>query len=825
MLDEAKKYTELGWIVHPLKAAVQGNKSTGKAPIEGQWQHRLAPRNDDELDQFFNDGSKHNIGLLCGQRSNVTVIDIDDDLFLYDILNGMDQSTWVMSSRTGETHRGHIYFKYDQTLKSQKHHTIGIEILNDGNNCVLPPSQHYTGSTYQWNTGKYPNELPEFPEKLKQRLQTIFKLEAKYKKLRGQMRPCFRNFLDDKNIEKLHGGDGRLYAVALFTEMAAAADELKMGLQERNQIIHFTARLIYRDDYDKARTSKELAGIDPRKTWKCETLKETFYDRCNCDECKYKNEETGTTPKDKAKAALDQAGESFKDLLAMAEQMQEKVPIYYDNTGSYWIWVGDGYQMVDETDILIGLKNSMGLRSITNSKVRTGALEAIKVTGREREVAPTEKTWLHFKNCVIDYETGEMFDAKPDRFFTTPIPHDLGDAEDTPTIDRLLEEWIGPDLKLQLYEILAYCLIDGYPIHRIFTLIGAGRNGKGQFMKLIRRFIGSDACTSTEMERLVDSRFETAKLFNKRAAFIGETNFSAISKTSRLKQLSGEDLVTGEFKRKTPFDFENTAKIIVATNSMPTTHDRTDGFYSRWLVIEFNNRFPEGSDLIDPIPEWEFENLARKSLRILGDLLKRGGFYKEGSIEERAKKYEEKSNPVAAFVKTHCEQDEDKWVPLYELFDIYDVFQAKHGYRKITKRQFSTQLQELGYDKEKGRIEDFTGVYFFGLAIKSGPGSGPGLQDELPVEKTEEEQEKEEKRKAKQASPANVAQAERDILEAVKKYTEGSMHVRNIDAFIQYYLDTHPYAKRVDIEPIAKRMKQIGWKLTGFRHDDEEDLE
>jgi len=113
-----------------------------------------------------------------------------------------------------------------------------------------------------------------------------------------------------------------------------------------------------------------------------------------------------------------------------------------------------------------------------------------------------------------------------------------------------------------LYEILAYCLIPDYPIHRIFCFIGAGMNGKSCFLNLLRKFVGSSNCCSTELDTLLQSRFEVTRLHKKLVCQMGETNFSEMNKTSVLKKLSGGDLIGFEYKNKDPFEEINYAKDI-----------------------------------------------------------------------------------------------------------------------------------------------------------------------------------------------------------------------------------------------------------------------
>lgn len=819
----AQLYTDLGWVVHPIKPAEPGDKHTGKAPFESSWQHRATPRTEAELDKFFR-GTRHNIGLLCGKTSGIMVLDIDDDNFLEILTRGLDTSAWVKSNRTNEHRRGHIFFKYDPALRSQKHHLLGLEILSDGNNCVLPPSIHYSGGVYQWQPGgPGPARVPEMPDELKNRILELFKVEIKLKELLSRARPCFRKFIDDP--EKLHGGEGRRFMVALATELSAAADSLKYGSNEKANCLKMVAKLIYRDEFDSARTDKEIQGIDSARPWKCSTLSLNFSDICECSQCKFKQDA-------QARRRVITTGGSI-DTLAVAEALQAKAPIYYDTAGAYWIWTDRGYKMVDETDLLIVAKNLMGARGITNSRMKNEYLEGVRITGRERQVLPRDPAWIQFKDRVIDYLTGETFSPSPDYFFTSPLPHNLGDSEETPLIDKLFEEWVGLGRKRLLYEILAYALLDYYPIHRIFCLIGGGRNGKGQFMKLLRKFIGIENVTSTELERIEESRFETAKLYQKKAVFIGETNFSAISKTNRLKQLSGGDIVTGEWKRKSPFDFINTAKIVIATNSLPVTHDRTDGFYSRWLVIDFPNRFKEGRDVIDPIPETEFENLGRKCLRILKELLEKGGFYQEGSIEDRARMYEEKSNPVSAFIKAHCEPDPVACTVSYELFEVFDNFQNLHGYRTLSKKQFELQLMEMGYERERAK-GDFKGYFIIGLRLRQAQAPtiqlqfNPDLADDRPTPQAHQEgPEKPQERPGEQAAiftpvpgqevPEQALEddpaLDKDIKEAVREYTSGTMYVKNLQMFIDHFFRKHPYVK--DKQKVGGRiriLKENGWR-------------
>ena len=354
---------------------------------------------------------------------------------------------------------------------------------------------------------------------------------------------------------------------------------------------------------------------------------------------------------------------------------------------------------------------------ILNSKTKSELIDGLKITGRERNIKELPKTWIQFKDCVIDFASDNKFKASPDYFYTTPIPHNLGTSMDTPTIDKLFNDWMGDDA-YKLYELVAYCMLNNYPIHRMFFLFGRGRNGKGQFMELVERFIGNNNTTSTDLERLIESRFEASKLYTKRVAFIGETNFNILKNTAALKKLTGDDKIGGEFKNKDPFDFWNAAKLIIATNSLPTTLDKTDAFYARCIIFEFKNQFPLSKKVVEMIPEIEYENLGLKCIEILKKIIENGQFTNEGTIEERGKKYERLSNPLDNFINTRCVKNPSSYEATWKIFDAYKTYCEDKGYRTPhSKTEFNNMLKE-NYDIEKKNINGNQWVWVYGLKLK-----------------------------------------------------------------------------------------------------------
>lgn len=379
-------------------------------------------------------------------------------------------------------------------------------------------------------------------------------------------------------------------------------------------------------------------------------------------------------------------------------------PLFFDKNGLWWLWnVGEyKWQIVDEVDILNMIAESTG-EDIITPKNRTIILNSLKQEGRKHIPKPIQPTWIQFKDTIMDILTGERFPATPDYFATNPLPWALHpeDLEGTPQMDKIFEEWVGKEYVRTLYEILAYCMMPDYPINRMFCFIGSGMNGKSKFLELLRKFIGGENCCTTELDTLLISRFEITRLHKKLVCMMGETNFNEMTKTSILKKLTGGDLIGFEYKNKNPFDEKNYAKILIATNNLPTTTDKTEGFYRRWMIIDFPNRFSEKKDILAEIPEEEYSSLALKCCFILKELLVARAFTNEGTVEQRTEKYEAKSNFLDKFIKEYTISDGSSFITSSEFFKKFQSWCKENRHRDMSEISVGMSMKKMGYESEK----------------------------------------------------------------------------------------------------------------------------
>lgn len=120
-------------------------------------------------------------------------------------------------------------------------------------------------------------------------------------------------------------------------------------------------------------------------------------------------------------------------------------------------------------------------------------------------------------NGLLNIETGMLTDFTPDEFITVQLPVAYNPTAECPKILTFLEQIIGKDQLPIIQEILGYCLLQRYPIHKAALLVGDGANGKSTVQELFKLFLGSDNVSSVSLQALCENRFAVASLFGKLA--------------------------------------------------------------------------------------------------------------------------------------------------------------------------------------------------------------------------------------------------------------------------------------------------------------------
>ena len=404
--------------------------------------------------------------------------------------------------------------------------------------------------------------------------------------------------------------------------------------------------------------------------------------------------------------------------------------VVFDTDQRFWKQNCIRYEPVDEIEVLNNFKNyfdEYDRHNIIKSGIKGMVLEAYRQFGREKfhKLRQIPDNCIVFSNAIVYVGTKNpkeilepenvvddkfiekgYISASFNYFITNPISYEYNPTAvlEYPNLKRIMIEWVGEKQIDMLIESIAYAMLPNNPFELGFMFKGKGANGKTCCSKLIEKIIGKENCTATNLYNLTESNFGTAQLFKKLVAFIGEADGHRIDKTSILKAITGNDPIPAEFKNKPNFHFKNYATIFINTNTVPQTNDKTDGWYRRWIIIDFPNQFTEHKDIFADIPESEYEALANDCIIRLKKILKQGKLTNEPSIKEKAERYERESNPLFSFFTNNYEITEsiDDHIFVYELYNDYMNFCDKQGYSKnATLRSVSSDIQSFNITTER----------------------------------------------------------------------------------------------------------------------------
>ncbi|QGH73136.1 MAG: viral dsDNA helicase [Siphoviridae sp. ctjeG17] len=417
------------------------------------------------------------------------------------------------------------------------------------------------------------------------------------------------------------------------------------------------------------------------------------------------------------------------DTYSNVEKFWLAQPFFFDEAQIFWFWDKEKryYKMVDETHLLNSLDKECAFRGSTiPSKIKYEYLESFKRIGRLRMPQEAPTTYVQFEKTIYDIKTGEIFEATPDYFVCNPIPHKVGDSDETPFLDKMISDMVGVEWLNTIYQIIAYFCYSEMPIHTIVTFHGNGSNGKTQLQNFITRFIGENNSVTSDLNSLTENRFALSDLYKKLLCTLEEADDGLIENSSVLKRVTGgNSLLKFEIKNKPAFSAKFYCKILLATNHLPYPKDQSDAYFRRWQIIKFPNAFSgEAGSIIDKIPLIEYNNLAKKVTRILPDLIKKGTFDRWGTVEDRRKAYMQISNPLPLFLQNYCDLADDYYVKTSEFIAAYSEYNKLCKRQKVSRKAVYSALAEEGLivEKTNKRTVDgnFENTYFIeGLRLKN----------------------------------------------------------------------------------------------------------
>lgn len=176
-------------------------------------------------------------------------------------------------------------------------------------------------------------------------------------------------------------------------------------------------------------------------------------------------------------------------------------------------------------------------------------------------------------------------------------PYDPNDPRHAEIQDFFTKLFPRPDLKKHVLKLLAACLEGTNREQLFYFFIGVGSNGKSKLVKLMELTFG-DYQTPLQATVFTRKRPDSGAanpdlivIKSRRFIYSQEPDEKEPLNTSRMKQMSGEDMIEARAMYQDQERFKVMGRIFMMCNRLPPISSMDNGTWRRIRVIPFESRF------------------------------------------------------------------------------------------------------------------------------------------------------------------------------------------------------------------------------------------
>ena len=388
---------------------------------------------------------------------------------------------------------------------------------------------------------------------------------------------------------------------------------------------------------------------------------------------------------------------SFKPRLLAEEIIVKRELLSDPETGLLYRWNGRFWERYHHDHIKRIAVDMLGDES-TTSRVNDAATQALILATipHNRNMNDMDE-WLCLRNGMLNYKTLEMQDHAKDFY----AAYELNVAFN-PDSKKVCDRWLKyldqtvqtPEIIAQVQEFFGYCLLREVPFAKCLLLLGPGSDGKSTMIKVLKELVGPENTSAVAFSEMED-QFLRSSLYQKTVNISTEVGARAIE-SSYFKAITSGDTINAAFKHQDAFEFTPYCKLVFASNRLPRVLDNSDGFYRRFLPIQFKRQFLEGAPDTDPYLEKkllaERSEIFQWALVGLHRLLKNRMFTDSLETRDLLQNYRRLNSHVICFVEDLCTLDEGGHVQKTILYEKYRDYCRDSGNSPYAKQKFFREL-------------------------------------------------------------------------------------------------------------------------------------
>jgi P4 family phage/plasmid primase-like protien len=336
----------------------------------------------------------------------------------------------------------------------------------------------------------------------------------------------------------------------------------------------------------------------------------------------------------------------------------------------------------------------------------------------------THPMLLNLLNGTFDLESGECRPHNPADLITDIAPVSFDSNADAPDWTQFLRRVFGQNDELIRFvqRAVGYSLCGDTSEQCLFFAWGTGKNGKSVFFEVLHKLLGEywqKAPTEMIMQRQSDGvPNDIARLKGARLVVTAEIEQGRRLNESKIKDLTGSDMLTARFLHQEFFEFRPTHKLWIYGNHKPIIKGTDEGIWRRFNLIPFSVTIPEAERKPMTV-------LLRTMQAQLSGILnwalvgyreyRRIGLQPPADVLSATEEYRSEMDGVQDFLNERCFMSATASVRQKDLYLDYKRWCEDNGEVARRAKEFNAYLRDKGYETRSGH-SNYT--VWNGIALK-----------------------------------------------------------------------------------------------------------
>lgn len=256
----------------------------------------------------------------------------------------------------------------------------------------------------------------------------------------------------------------------------------------------------------------------------------------------------------------------------------------------------------------------------------------------------------------------------------------------------------SPELQKYVQKVFGY-ILSGYTNQQcLFFLHGPGGNGKSTIIHILEKIMGEYGI-KTNAETFISNNqsndLAIANLDKKRLVVSSELAGNKKFNESLIKDITGEDSLSGRFLYSNSFTFTPVAKLLLYGNQRPYIANYDKGIWRRINLLPFLTEITDNNRNLNIIKDLESELSGILNWMLQGyKMLKNEGLLPPEEVLLATEEYKDENNVIGNFIKEMIIKSNNDNIKSCDLYKQFLLWSELNGEKNISHILFSKKLKE-----------------------------------------------------------------------------------------------------------------------------------